>query len=214
MRIVQVGDQRDAGSPEARVVGGAGDVLAEFRRELAVHGRAVDADLLEHAAVHHRHHAAAARRAVWSVRCHGVRTKRPGARSAKGAPAGRASSSASNAAQISSRKRLEPCPRARFAGFQGRRCCRGRHGRAVQNSSGAAPLPTSPRSVSANSSSSGMIPAGHALLVGVALHRLEILAVAGVSPYNHGSLPNTRSCSSTAVRTNTSGAIRGLAMRR
>ena len=40
---------------------------------------------------------------VWSVRCHGVRTKRPGARSASGAPAGRSSSTASNAAQMSSR---------------------------------------------------------------------------------------------------------------
>ena len=56
-------DQRDAGGPEARIVVGAGNLLAEFRRELAVHGRAMHADLLEHAAVHHRHHAAAARRA-------------------------------------------------------------------------------------------------------------------------------------------------------
>ena len=32
---------------------------------------------------------------VWSVRCHGVRTKRPGARSESGAPSGRSSSSRS-----------------------------------------------------------------------------------------------------------------------
>ena len=39
VRIVQVRDQRDARGPEARIVGGAGNFLAEFRRELAVHGR-------------------------------------------------------------------------------------------------------------------------------------------------------------------------------
>ena len=54
-------DQRNAGGPEARIFGGAGNFLAEFRRELAVHGRAMHADFLEYAAVHHRHDAAAAR---------------------------------------------------------------------------------------------------------------------------------------------------------
>ena len=63
MRVVQVRDQRDAGRPEARVVGGARDVFAEFGRELAEHGRDVHADLLEHTSLHHRHHAAAAGRA-------------------------------------------------------------------------------------------------------------------------------------------------------
>ena len=63
MRVVRMRDQRNARGPEARVVVGAGNFLAEFRRELAVHGRDVHADLLEHAAVHHRHHAAAAGRA-------------------------------------------------------------------------------------------------------------------------------------------------------
>ena len=61
VRIVRMRDQRNARRPEARIGVGAGDVLAEFRRELAMHGRAMHADLLEHAAVHHRHHAAAAR---------------------------------------------------------------------------------------------------------------------------------------------------------
>ena len=55
-----MGDQRDAGGPEARVLLGAGHLLAELGRELAVHGRGVDADLLEDAAMHHRHDAAAA----------------------------------------------------------------------------------------------------------------------------------------------------------
>ena len=53
--------------PEAQKRGsfvGARDLLAEFRREFAVHGRAMHADFLEHAAVHHRHHAAAAGRAA------------------------------------------------------------------------------------------------------------------------------------------------------
>ena len=52
--------QRDARGMEARVLVGAGNLLAELRAELAVHGRDVDADLLEHPAAHDRHHAAAA----------------------------------------------------------------------------------------------------------------------------------------------------------
>ena len=61
VRILRMRDQRNAGGPEARILGGAGDFLAEFRRELAMHGRAMHADLLEHAPAHQRHHAAAAR---------------------------------------------------------------------------------------------------------------------------------------------------------
>ena len=37
---------------EARVLLGARDLLAELRAEFAVHGRDVDAHLLEHAAAH------------------------------------------------------------------------------------------------------------------------------------------------------------------
>ena len=51
VRVVHVGDERNAGGEEARIVGGAGNVLAEFRREFAEHGRDVHADLLEHAAL-------------------------------------------------------------------------------------------------------------------------------------------------------------------
>jgi hypothetical protein len=40
---------------------GAGDLLAELRGELAEDGRGVHADLLEHAAMQHAHHAAATR---------------------------------------------------------------------------------------------------------------------------------------------------------
>ncbi len=58
--IVRVRDQRNAARPEARVLLGARHLLAELGRELAVDGRDVDADLLEDAAVHHRHGAAAA----------------------------------------------------------------------------------------------------------------------------------------------------------
>ena len=50
VRVLQVGDERDAGGPEPRVGFGAGNLLAEFGRELAEHGRDVHADLLEHAA--------------------------------------------------------------------------------------------------------------------------------------------------------------------
>ena len=60
MRILRMRDQRNAGGPEARILGGAGNLLAEFRREFAMHGRAMHADLLEHAPAHQRHHAAAA----------------------------------------------------------------------------------------------------------------------------------------------------------
>ena len=62
--VPRVGDQRDAARPEARILVGAGDLLAELRRELAEDGGGVDADLLEDTAVHHRHDAAAAMIAV------------------------------------------------------------------------------------------------------------------------------------------------------
>src|SRR5581483_12069778 len=60
----QMGDQRDARSPEARILGGALNLRAEFRRELAMHRRAMHADLLEQPSAHHRHHAAATGRAT------------------------------------------------------------------------------------------------------------------------------------------------------
>ncbi len=44
---------------EARVVGRARNILAEFRREFAEHRGDVDADFFEDAARHHRHDAAA-----------------------------------------------------------------------------------------------------------------------------------------------------------
>ena len=117
VRVVQVGDERNAGGEKARVVGGAGNLLAEFRREFAEHGRDVHADLLEYAALHHRHDAAAARRAAVVGAVPGRAHEAAGARSASGAPAGRASSSSSNAATIRSRKRFEPGAGALFAGF-------------------------------------------------------------------------------------------------
>ena len=124
VRVVQVRDQRNARRPEARVGVGARDVLAEFGRELAKHGRDVDADLLEHAPLHHRHDPAAAGSALadpafelpisgkpeigWPRRgrCGSRACAQSGRRGARQtAPAGKASSSASNAAQISSRRR-------------------------------------------------------------------------------------------------------------
>ena len=81
-------DEADAAGPEARVVGQPGDRLARGqaalrpRVEPAVDGRDVDADLLEHPAVaHHRHDAAAA---VLAAR---PRAGSPCARTAR--PAGR-----------------------------------------------------------------------------------------------------------------------------
>ena len=111
VRIPQVRDQRDAGGPEARVLLGAGDFLAEFRRELAVHGRAMHADLLEHAAVHHRHHAAAAGPPVRALQ--GVRSKRPGARPPAG-PAG---------ARLRALRRPRRCRRAGVRTRRGRAPC-------------------------------------------------------------------------------------------
>jgi hypothetical protein len=63
-RIGHVRDQADAGGEEPRVLVRAGHVLGHLRREGPVHRRDVDADLLEQAAVHHRHHAAAAGLAI------------------------------------------------------------------------------------------------------------------------------------------------------
>ena len=64
VRILRMGDERNAGGPEARVHFGPRNVFAEFRRELAKHGRHMHGDFLEHAPVHARHHAAAARLGV------------------------------------------------------------------------------------------------------------------------------------------------------
>ncbi|MNJ45501.1 hypothetical protein D3C77_405990 [compost metagenome] len=59
-RADRVADQADARGVEPRVVLGAGHVLGVVGRKGPVHGRAVDPDLLEQAAVHHAHDAAAA----------------------------------------------------------------------------------------------------------------------------------------------------------
>src|SRR5688572_16960761 len=55
-----VRDQRDAAGPEGAAFSRAGDLLAELLAEAAEHRGDVDPDLLEHAALHHRHGAAAA----------------------------------------------------------------------------------------------------------------------------------------------------------
>ena len=104
MRIVHVGDERDAARPEARVLLGAGNVLAELGRELAVDGGDVDADLLEDAAVHLRHDAAAAVGAamVGALPRRPARSGRRAGRQA-GRVAGSSSSIASKAAVIRSR---------------------------------------------------------------------------------------------------------------
>ena len=60
MRIGRVRDEADAGGEEARVVAGAVDGAREFGRERSADGGDVDADLLEHAALHYAAHAAPA----------------------------------------------------------------------------------------------------------------------------------------------------------
>ncbi len=64
MRIARMGDQRNAGGPEARIGLGAGDLSAEFGRELAVYGRDMHAGLLEKPSMQHRHDAATAFAAI------------------------------------------------------------------------------------------------------------------------------------------------------
>src|SRR5690606_24508307 len=59
---LHVGDERDAARPEAGVLRRARYLAAELLGEFAVHGRDVDADLLENAAAHDRHDAAATAR--------------------------------------------------------------------------------------------------------------------------------------------------------
>src|SRR6185369_15359926 len=57
---VHMRDQRNARSPERRIVGSARNLGAEFGGEFAMHGRTMHADLLEQTAPHHAHDAAAA----------------------------------------------------------------------------------------------------------------------------------------------------------
>src|SRR5690606_8493198 len=60
MRVPGMGDEGDAGGPEARAFFSAVHLGGEFGRELPEDGGDVDADLLEDAAAHDRHLAAAA----------------------------------------------------------------------------------------------------------------------------------------------------------
>ena len=130
VRIVHVRDQRDARGPEARIALGAGNFLAEFGRELAVHGR----DSARRPSRTPGRASSPSRRRrraapVWSVRSHGVRTKRPAARSDSGAPAAAPPPTASNAAQMSSRSCSNQARARALAGFQRRRVGEGRgHG--------------------------------------------------------------------------------------
>src|SRR6185312_2504811 len=63
-RRARMDDERDAARPNARILLGAGNLLPEFRAELAPDGRDIDAGLLEDAAFEDRHRAAAAAAAV------------------------------------------------------------------------------------------------------------------------------------------------------
>src|SRR5690606_12466017 len=53
--VLRMRDQRNATCPVTRVFLGTGNLLAEFRRELAIDGGDVDADLSKDAALHYRH---------------------------------------------------------------------------------------------------------------------------------------------------------------
>src|SRR5262249_14247159 len=60
IRIARMGDERDAGSPETRILVGSRYLPAEFGRELAMDCRAMNACLLEQSSMKHGHDAAAA----------------------------------------------------------------------------------------------------------------------------------------------------------
>src|SRR5207237_10554677 len=60
IRIAHMRNQRNARRPETGILGGAGNLRAELRGKLAVHGGAMHADLLEQPSMHHTHLAAAA----------------------------------------------------------------------------------------------------------------------------------------------------------
>ena len=103
--------------PEAQkrgIVGRARNLRAELGREFAVHGRAMHADLLEQAA---RASSTSRRRRPWRRygRCAPTACARSGRRRRDRAMAGASSSSFSNAAQMSSRRRFEPAARAGLA---------------------------------------------------------------------------------------------------
>src|SRR5262249_13387327 len=116
VRAHRMGDDGDSGGPESRILLGALDLLAEFRREFAEHSRELDAGLLEQPAAQDRHHAAPARRS------RGI-----------GAVPGRALEASGRAAEELRRRlglerleggaslvpqRLEPCAGARPAGVE------------------------------------------------------------------------------------------------
>ena len=64
IRIPWMRDQRNAGGEKARILGGAGNLLGEFRLESSKYRRTMHAGFFEDAAVDHAHAAAAAGRAI------------------------------------------------------------------------------------------------------------------------------------------------------
>ena len=115
MRVLRMADQRNAGRPKPRIGVGAGDLLAEFGRELAENGRDVDADLFEYAAMHDRHHPAAAVRAAVIAAAPGRanETSRGTIRERRGGGQPGFHSLQCRADVVP--QRFEPCARPRFA---------------------------------------------------------------------------------------------------
>jgi hypothetical protein len=111
-------DQRNAGGPKPRIGVGAGDLLAEFRRELAEDGRDVDADLFEYAAMQDRHHPAAAVRSAVIAMAPGRANE-----SSRGTIRERRGGRQAGFHGLECRadvvpQRFEPCARPRFARFE------------------------------------------------------------------------------------------------
>jgi hypothetical protein len=79
VRVPRMDDQRHAGAPELGAILGAGHLIGEIGGELAVDGGDMDARLFEHAAVQHATSRRHRRQAI-----PGVRSNRPGSRSAWG----------------------------------------------------------------------------------------------------------------------------------
>ncbi len=119
VRVVQVGDQRDARRPEPRIGVGAGNVLAGIRGRTR---RARSSNARRPSRTPGRASSTSRRRRRGrrrgSVRCQGVRSKRPAGRSDSVLPAGRASSTRLEGRADVIAQALEPAAGARLAVFE------------------------------------------------------------------------------------------------
>ena len=116
MGVPWMRDQRNARGPEARVFIRARNLLGEFRRECAEHGRGVDAGFLKHPAMQHGHRAAAAGRAAVVAAAPGFAGENTGGGRRAGCKrAGRVALKRLKGGNQPALQRLEPAARPRLA---------------------------------------------------------------------------------------------------